>query len=54
MFHYRNHGSAFGKVLVGFQASEQDGLEVKRFLDELGYRYEDETHNEAYQIFLSS
>ena len=54
MFHYRNHGSAFGKVLVGFQASKQDGLEVKRFLDELGYRYEDETHNVAYQLFLGS
>ena len=54
MFHYRNHGSAFGKVLVGFQASKEDGLEVKRFLDELGYRYEDETHNEAYQLFLGS
>ena len=54
MFHYRNHGSAFGKVLVGFQASKEGGLEVKRFLDELGYRYEDETHNEAYQLFLGS
>ena len=54
MFHYRNHGSAFGKVLVGFQASKKDGLEVKGFLDDLGYPYEDETNNEAYQFFLGS
>ena len=54
MFHYRNHGSAFGKVLVGFQASHKEGLEVKRFLDELGYRCEDETDNQAYRFFLGS
>ena len=54
MFHYRNHGSAFGKVLVGFQASKKDGQEVKGFLDDLGYPYEDETNNEAYQFFLGS
>lgn len=52
MFHYRNHGSAFGKVLVGFQASKDDGQEVRGFLDNLGYPYEDETHNEAYRFFL--
>jgi len=54
MFHYRNHGSAFGKVLVGFQASKKDGLEVKGFLDKLGYRFEDETDNQAYRFFLGS
>ena len=52
MFHYRNHGSAFGKVLVGFQASKEDGLKVKEFLDNSGYSYEDETNNEAYRFFL--
>jgi threonine dehydratase len=52
MFHYRNHGSAFGKVLVGFQASKDDGQEVRGFLDNLGYPYEDETQNEAYRFFL--
>ena len=54
MFHYRNHGSAFGKVLVGFQASQTEGLKVKQFLDELGYRCEDETDNQAYRFFLGS
>ena len=54
MFHYRNHGSAFGRVLVGFQASSKDRRILKEFLDNLGYRYTDETNNDAYQYFLSS
>jgi threonine dehydratase len=54
MFHYRNHGSAFGRVLVGFQASKKDQRELKKFLDDLGYRYENETDNEAYRFFLGS
>jgi threonine dehydratase len=54
MFHYRNHGSAFGRVLVGLQASKKDGREVKQFLDNLGYHYTDETDNEAYRFFLGN
>ena len=53
MFHYRNHGSAFGRVLVGLQVSKKDRRELKTFLDNLGYRYADETDNPAYQFFLS-
>lgn len=53
MFHYRNHGSAFGRVLVGLQVQKQDRAELKHFLDNLGYRYADETDNPAYQFFLS-
>jgi threonine dehydratase len=53
MFHYRNHGSAFGRVLVGLQVNQQDRSELKEFLDNLGYRYADETDNPAYQFFLS-
>ena len=33
MFHYRNHGSAFGRVLVGLQVNKQDRAELKEFLD---------------------
>jgi threonine dehydratase len=40
--------------LVGLQASAKDRREVKKFLDDLGYRYTDETENEAYQFFLAS
>ena len=54
MFHYRNHGSPFGRVLVGFQASSRDRRTLKTFLDNLGYRYTDETDNNAYQYFLGS
>jgi len=58
MFHYRNHGSASGRVLVGMQIPKSDRKAVKNFLDELSsdgaWRYWDETDNEAYQLFLGS
>jgi threonine dehydratase len=54
MFHYRNHGSAFGRVLVGLQASKKDAREMKKFLDNLGYHYTEETNNEAYRFFLGN
>jgi threonine dehydratase len=53
MFHYRNHGSAYGRVLVGMQAEKKEKKDVKAFLNDLGYRYWEETDNEAYQFFLS-
>lgn len=52
MFHYRNHGSASGRVLVGMQVPKNERTEVKKFLDDLGYPYWDETANKAYQFFL--
>lgn len=52
MFHYRNHGSAAGRVFVGMQVPKADRAQVKQFLDELGYPYKNETDNEAYQFFL--
>jgi len=54
MFHYRNHGSAYGRVLVGMQVPTSDRKAVKVFLDELNYRYWDESDNEAYQFFLGA
>lgn len=53
MFHYRNHGSAAGRVFVGMQVPKGEHGQVKKFLSELGYPYWDETDNEAYQFFLS-
>ena len=50
LFHYRNHGADFGRVLIGLQASGVTELE-KNF-DELGYFYQNETDNKAYQYFL--
>jgi threonine dehydratase len=52
MFHYRNHGAAYGRVLVGMQVPKEDRHQVTQFLDEIGYQYWDETHNEAYKLFL--
>lgn len=52
MFHYRNHGSAFGRVLVGLQVPQQDRCELREFLDSLGFSYAEETDNPAYQFFL--
>ncbi|MEN9502899.1 MAG: threonine ammonia-lyase, biosynthetic [Pseudomonadota bacterium] len=52
LFHYRNHGSDFGRVLVGMQVPQNERTEFCRFLDELGYEYWDETENAAYQRFL--
>ena len=52
MFHYRNHGSDFGRILVGMQVPEEDDAQVVEFLDATGYPYWNETDNRAYQLFL--
>ncbi|AGA32724.1 Threonine dehydratase biosynthetic [Thioalkalivibrio nitratireducens DSM 14787] len=52
LFHYRNHGAAYGRVLVGMQVPEADGERFRRFLDELGYAWWDESDNPAYPLFL--
>ena len=53
MFHYRNHGSADGKVLAGLQIPRKDRKKAHVFLDDLGYSWAEETENPAYQFFLS-
>jgi threonine dehydratase len=53
MFHYRNHGSAYGRVLVGLQIPVDSRREATGFLDSLNYPYEEESANDAYQFFLS-
>jgi threonine dehydratase len=52
LFHYRNHGADYGRVLVGMQVPAKDGARFRRFLAELGYRYQDESDNPAYRLFL--
>lgn len=54
LFHYRNHGAAFGRVLVGLQVPEADQLACYKKFDELGYNWHEETGNLAYQEFLST
>lgn len=52
LFHYRNHGADFGRVLCGLQVPASDRAAFAAALDDLGYQYEDETQNPAYQLFL--
>ena len=53
MFHYRNHGSAFGRVIVGLQVPQAERKQIKPVLKELNYHFVEETNNLAYQHFLS-
>ncbi|WP_448556340.1 threonine ammonia-lyase, biosynthetic [Thalassotalea montiporae] len=52
LFHYRNHGAAFGQVLAGFDVNEKDQLDFFRHLKDLGYEWQEETQNLAYHAFL--
>lgn len=54
LFHYRNHGAAYGRVLMGAQIPPEDQSDFARALDELGYPYWEETRNPAYRIFAGS
>ena len=52
LFHYRNHGDDFGRVLVGLQVNEKCDKNLNEFLSNLGYQYTEETGNSAYELFL--
>lgn len=52
LFHYRNHGDAFGRVLVGIQVPAEDNEKFKDFLSNVGYNHIEETDSPAYQLFL--
>jgi len=52
MFHYRNHGAAWGRVLAGFEARPADRASLATYLDRIGYRYWEETGNPAVELFL--
>jgi len=54
LFHYRNHGSAFGRVLAGIQVPEKDNEKFDAYLKDLAYHYWEETDNPAYKKFLGS
>lgn len=53
LFHYRNHGAAYGRVLAGMQVPAKDADKLQRFLNELGYSWSEETENTAYRMFLN-
>ncbi len=52
MFHYRNHGAAYGQVLAGLQVPSEERKELEAVLKDLDYRFKDETNNPAYRHFL--
>ena len=53
LFHYRNHGSAHGRVLAGIQVPAEDAARFEVSLNTLGYNYADESDNAAYRFFLT-
>jgi threonine dehydratase len=52
LFHYRNHGADYGRILMGIQVDEKDHKEFRQFLDGLDFPYWEETENRAYELFL--
>jgi threonine dehydratase len=52
LFHYRNHGADYGRVLVGMQVPPAGMGEFRKFLKDLGYAHWDESDNPAYRLFL--
>jgi threonine dehydratase len=54
LFHYRNHGSDYGRVLAGVQVPQEERKQFKEHLDTLAYQYVFETDNPAYSLFLGS
>lgn len=53
LFHYRNHGAAFGQVLAGFEVKKSQELDFFTHLKALDYECQEETNNEAYKAFLT-
>ncbi len=52
LFHYRNHGAAYGRILCGIQVPPADSDDFQLFLAGLGYEHWEETDNPAYRLFL--
>jgi threonine dehydratase len=52
LFHYRNQGADYGRILVGLQVPGKDDKVFAKFLDTLGFPYVEETHNPVYRLFL--
>ncbi|AIE72618.1 MULTISPECIES: threonine ammonia-lyase, biosynthetic [unclassified Synechocystis] len=52
LFHYRNHGADYGRIIVGMQVPLVETAQWQQFLANLGYRYWDESENPVYRLFL--
>jgi threonine dehydratase len=53
LFHYRNHGSDYGRILAGIDVAQEETAELEAHLAELGYPHWEESDNPAYTMFLS-
>ena len=54
LFHYRNQGADYGRILVGMQVPKADNKAFKDFLETLAYPYVEETDNPVYRLFLQT
>ena len=54
LFHYRNYGSDYGRVLAGIQVPAKERAELATHLEDLSYAYVEETNNPAYKVFLGA
>ncbi|WP_394680575.1 threonine ammonia-lyase, biosynthetic [uncultured Comamonas sp.] len=54
LFHYRNQGADYGRILVGMQVPKEDSHSFEQFLNNLGYPWIEETQNPAYRLFLQA
>jgi threonine dehydratase len=52
LFHYRNQGADYGRILVGLQVPPKEAKTIPVVLKRLGYTFVDETHNPVYRLFL--
>ena len=52
LFHYRNHGADYGRILVGIQVPKNEQNKFQVFLEKLAYPHWDESNNPAYRLFL--
>ncbi|MCB1706826.1 MAG: threonine ammonia-lyase, biosynthetic [Halioglobus sp.] len=53
MFHYRNHGAAYGRIFIGIQAPPSERRKIAQVLDTIAFPYSEETGNRAYQLYLA-
>ena len=54
LFHYRNHGADYGRILVGIQVPAGETQDFRNFLSGLGYAHQDESQHPAYRLFLGA
>ena len=52
LFHYRNHGADYGRILIGIDVPPEDDAALAEFIEKLGFVWQDHTQNEAYHLFL--